>query len=168
MSGQNLRESGMVMPSGLRYSERELWNAHPEARDALRRLSRCRESSGRYKAALEECCRLSGADLSDGFPTLPELPEFAVECVQTLRIDADDTADLDRADQYATALQQIARRTTDVPVGAPCYPLASDVCQIAREALEGPFLQNVTAPSKNGLEGARSATPRPGLGGRHD
>jgi hypothetical protein len=39
----------------------------------------------RLEEALRECVRLSGADLSDGFPTWPELPEFAVQEVKELR-----------------------------------------------------------------------------------
>lgn len=45
-------------------------------------LQRCRE-------ALRECVRLSGADLSGGFPTWPELPEFAVQEVRQLREDSE-------------------------------------------------------------------------------
>jgi hypothetical protein len=39
----------------------------------------------RLEEALRECVRLSGADLSDGFPTWPELPEFAVQEVKELK-----------------------------------------------------------------------------------
>lgn len=39
--------------------------------------------------ALEECVRLSGADLSGGFPTSPDLPTYAVQCVRELREDYD-------------------------------------------------------------------------------
>lgn len=45
------------------------------------------EYIARLEAALRECVKLSGADLSDGFPTWPELPEFAVQEVRQLRED---------------------------------------------------------------------------------
>jgi hypothetical protein len=41
----------------------------------------------RLEEALRECVRLSGADLSGGFPTWPELPEFAVQEVRQMRED---------------------------------------------------------------------------------
>lgn len=47
----------------------------------------------RYRKALEKCCRLSGADLSDGFPTWPPLDEFAVQEVGRLRADYDEACD---------------------------------------------------------------------------
>lgn len=77
----------------------------PGCTPGLRKVTAERD---RLRKALKECCRLSGADLSDGFPTWPELPEFAVQCVQTLRIDCDDTADLDEADRLRRALEFIA------------------------------------------------------------
>lgn len=39
----------------------------------------------RYRTALEECARLSGADMSDGVPTWPPIEEWAVRCVKELR-----------------------------------------------------------------------------------
>jgi len=42
------------------------------------------------EGALQECARLSGADLSEGFPTWPSLPVFVVEEVRQLRADYDD------------------------------------------------------------------------------
>lgn len=47
----------------------------------------------RLNDALRECARLSGADLSGGFPTWPELPEFAVQEVRQLREDYDEACE---------------------------------------------------------------------------
>lgn len=44
----------------------------------------------RLREALRECTRLSGADLSGGFPTWPDLPDFAVQEVKQLRDDYDE------------------------------------------------------------------------------
>jgi hypothetical protein len=45
------------------------------------------------REALRECARLSGADLSGGFPTWPELPTFAVQSVAELREDYSDAGE---------------------------------------------------------------------------
>lgn len=47
----------------------------------------------RLEEALRECARLSGADLSGGFPTRPELPEYAVQEVKQLRDDYDEACE---------------------------------------------------------------------------
>jgi hypothetical protein len=47
----------------------------------------------RLRDALRECVRLSGEDLSDGFPTWPELPDLAVEVVKQLRDDYDEACE---------------------------------------------------------------------------
>lgn len=50
----------------------------------------------RLRDALRECARLSGADLSDGFPTWPPLHEFAVQEVKQMREDYDESLPEDR------------------------------------------------------------------------
>lgn len=48
------------------------------------------EEIARMHDALRECTILSGADVSDGFPTWPDLPTFAVREVAQARTDYDD------------------------------------------------------------------------------
>jgi hypothetical protein len=47
-----------------------------------------------FKQALRECARLSGADLSGGFPTHPPIHEYAVQQVGQLREDYDEACRL--------------------------------------------------------------------------
>lgn len=43
-----------------------------------------------YAAALFRCVELTGEDTSGGIPTLPTLPQWAIENVARLRQEADD------------------------------------------------------------------------------
>lgn len=47
----------------------------------------------KLEEALREVTRLSGTDLSDGFPTWPPLHEFAVQEIKQLREDYDEACE---------------------------------------------------------------------------
>lgn len=66
--------------------------AHEDERWREAKRRRIRELEAElesHREALRECVRLSGADLSGGFPTRPSLPAFAVQQVRELRDDYD-------------------------------------------------------------------------------
>jgi hypothetical protein len=63
------------------------WQSYADSLEA--EVASLRQQLEATVKALRECARLSGADLSGGFPTWPDLPTFTVQCVQELRDDYD-------------------------------------------------------------------------------
>lgn len=108
-------------------------------------VERLREERDQLEAALFECAKLSGADVSDGPPGWPDIATWAVEEVGQARRDCDEGADEDRAVRARVAELEMALREIDRAyregatkgwLGIPDWSMvAITMVQRAREAL---------------------------------